>query len=459
VTIVPSDETNRYWNSRKLQCRAHQIIPGGCHTYAKGDDQFPLMSPGFIARGKGCHVWDVDGNEFIEYGMGCRAVTLGHAFEPIVDAVVESLSIGTNFSRPAAIEVQCAEELLAMIPGAEMCKFAKDGSTVTTAALKLARAHTGRDGVALCQEHPFFAIHDWFIGTTAIPAGIPKSTRDQSFTFSYNDPESLEFVFQRHPDQIAAVILEPAKYDDPKDHFLHKVREICHRHGALFILDEMITGFRWHNGGAQTVYDIEPDLSAFGKAFANGFAASALVGKREFMQAAGLYHDRQRVFALSTTHGAETPGLAAAIATMAFYRENPVIEVLAKQGQKLKDSLQHVIAEHDMTEFVQIIGKPCNLIFATADERGIGSQEFRTLLMQEMIRHGVLGPSLVLSYSHSDDDIAKTAQAFDRALPIYKAALQEGVGKYLVGPSTQMVYRDRNAPAYQTSPARDHSSN
>ena len=306
----------RYSNSRELQQKSHALIPGGCHTYAKGDDQFPLLAPGFIARGEGSHVWDVDGNEFIEYGMGCRAVTLGHAFPPVLKAAQEEMLRGTNFSRPAPIELECAEELLGMIEAAEMAKFSKEGSTATTGAVKLSRAHTGRDMVALCHDHPFFAVHDWFIGTTAIDGGIPESVKKLSVTFRYNNPESVRYLFEKHPGRIACVILEPAKYEEPRDHFLHKVQEICREHGALFVLDEMITGFRWHNGGAQHTYDIAPDLSAFGKALANGYSVSALVGKREYMELGGLYHDRERVFLLSTTHGAETHALAAAIATM-----------------------------------------------------------------------------------------------------------------------------------------------
>jgi len=253
-----------YTQSRELQVRAHQLIPGGCHTYAKGDDQFPQLSPGFIARGQGCRVWDVDGNEFIEYGMGCRAVTLGHAYAPVVEAAREEMRNGTNFTRPAAIEVECAEVLSNMVPGADMVKFAKDGSAVTSAALKLARAFTGRDHVAICADHPFFSTHDWFIGTTALDAGIPQAVKDLSLTFRYNDIDSVRALFKERPNQIAALILEPAKYEDPRDDFLHKVKDLCHEHGALFIIDEMITGFRWHNGGAQTYYGVTGDLSAYG---------------------------------------------------------------------------------------------------------------------------------------------------------------------------------------------------
>ncbi len=438
--------------SRSLQDRSHRIIPGGCHTYAKGDDQFPYLAPGFIQRGEGCHVWDVDGNEFIEYGMGCRAVSLGHAFAPVVDAVRDELSRGTNFTRPSSIEVECAEELLGMIDGAEMCKFAKDGSTVTTAALKLARAYTGRDRIALCQDHPFFSIHDWFIGTTAIDGGIPSAIRDLSLTFRYNDPESVERLFREYPEQISCVILEPAKYADPEDDFLHRVQEICRRHGALFILDEMITGFRWDNGGAQKTYGIQPDMSTFGKALANGFSLSALVGKREYMEASGIYHDRQRVFALSTTHGAETHSMAAGIATMRFYQQNQVIETLHRQGSKLDEGITSVIVEHDLQDHVKVIGRPCNLVFATRDQEGKPSQGFRCLLMQELIRNGVLGPSLVISYSHSDLDIEKTVTAFRKSLLIYRDALKNGLQQYLIGRESQVVYRPYNDDAFQQLP-------
>lgn len=427
-------------------------MPGGAHTYAKGDDQFPYLAPGFIERGQGCHVWDVDGNEFIEYGMGCRAVSLGHAFEPVVRAASDEMKRGANFTRPAKIELECSEELLGMIDGAEMCKFAKDGSTVTTAALKLARAATGRDRIALCSDHPFFAIHDWFIGTTKINAGIPKAVQDLSLTFRYNDPESLEYLFSKYPNQIACVILEPAKYEDPKDHFLHRVQEICRKHGAAFVLDEMITGFRWHNGGAQKVYDIVPDMSTFGKALANGFSLSALVGKREWMERSGLYHDQTRVFALSTTHGAETHAMAAGIATMRYYQQNPVIETLARQGTRLKEGINQVIREHQLSDFVEVIGKPCNLVFATRDPSGNPSQGFRSLLMQELIRRGVLGPSLVISYSHSNADVDHTIDAFRESLVVYRQALEEGYAKFLIGSESQVVYRDLNTPAFQAIP-------
>ena len=161
-------------NSRSAALRpsAHRLIPGGCHTYAKGDDQYPEHAPAFIARGQGCHVWDVDGNEFIEYGMGLRAVTLGHAYKPVVEAAYRQMLLGANFTRPASVEIEAAERFLDVIEGPEMVKFAKNGSDVTTAAVKLARAYAGRDLIAICRDQPFFSTDDWFIGTTEMKSGI-----------------------------------------------------------------------------------------------------------------------------------------------------------------------------------------------------------------------------------------------------------------------------------------------
>ncbi len=444
VPVFTSEHRIDFTETNKLRDRVHDLIPGGCHTYAKGDDQFPFLAPGFIARGEGSHVWDLDGNEYIEYGMGCRAVTLGHAFGPVIGAARAELAHGTNFSRPAPLELECAEQLLGMIDGADMAKFCKDGSGATTAALKIARAHTKRDKIAFCVDHPFFSTYDWFIGHTPVDAGIPQAVKDLSLTFRYNDIDSVRALFQEHPGEIAGLIMEPAKYSDPEDNFLHKVQEICHENGALFILDEMITGFRWHNGGGQKYYDIVPDLSAFGKAMANGFSVSALVGKREFMELGGLMHDQERVFLLSTTHGGETHALAAAIATMKVYQNEPVIETLDRQGQRLRDGLDQAIRAHGLGEYVEVLGKPCCQVLISRGPDKKPSQEFRTLMLQETIRRGVLMLSLVTCYSHSDEDIDNTITAIDESLYVYKKALEEGVEKYLVGPPSKSVYRTFN---------------
>lgn len=429
----------------RQSARARTLIPGGCHTYAKGDDQYPVSAPGFIARGKGCHVWDLDGREYIEYGMGLRAVTLGHAFEPVVAAAMEQLPLGSNFTRPAPVEVECAERLVSLIDAADQVKFAKDGSTVVTASLRLARAFTARDRVVHCRDHPFFSYNDWFIGSYAMSAGIPRQHRELVSTFRYNDLESLARLFARYSGEIACVVMEPERDVPPEEGFLQGVRELTREHGALLVFDEMITGFRWDIGGAQRVHGIEPDLSAFGKALANGFSVSALAGKREVMQLGGWDHDRERVFLLSTTHGAETHALAAATATMNFYAENDVIGRLHAQGRRLQEGCTQVARAHGLQDHFQVTGRPCNLVYVTRDADGRPSQEFRTLFMQEMLKSGILGPSFVVSYSHSDDDIDRTVEAVSRALEPYAAGLNEGIDRVLTSRPVRPVDR-RLAP-------------
>lgn len=432
----------RFDRSIALQEKFHRLIPGGSHTYAKGDDQFPEFMPPYIVRGEGCRVWDADGNEFIEYGMGGRSVGLGHAYPPVIEAAARQMRLGANFIRPAVLEVETAEEFLSMIPGAEMVKFGKNGSDATSAAIRLARAVTGRSLVAIA-DHPFFSIDDWFIGSTAMPAGVPPETRALTLKFKYNDLESLEALFRAHPDDIACVIMEPEKERPPVDGFLHKARELCHRHCALFILDEMITGFRWHNGGAQTFHDIVPDLSTFGKAMGNGFAVSALAGKREFMRLGGFDHDRERVFLLSVTHGAESHALAATRAVMQIYRSEPVVETLWARGAQLANGINQAIDTHGLRGHVEVMGRPCCLVFGTRDLDRNPSQPFRTLMLQELLKRGILASSIVVGYAHSEADIRQTVDAFDGALAVYRRALDEGVERYLVGRPVKPVFRPR----------------
>lgn len=433
----------RYDRSRALAARLAALVPGGSHTYAKGPDQYPAMSPGVLARGLGCHVWDADDNEFIEYGMGLRAVGLGHTYPAVVEAVRASLDLGTNFTRPSVLELECAERFLDVIPTAEMVKFTKDGSTATSGALKLARKATGRDLVAICADHPFFSYDDWFISTTTADGGIPSHEARRSVPFGFNDLASVEAAFDAHGDQIAAVFLEPVRTDAPAPGFLEGIRQLCDRHGAVLVFDEMITGFRYDLHGAQHRYGVIPDLSTFGKALANGFSLSALAGRRELMMLGSREREQDDVFLLSTTHGAESTGLAAAIATIDVYRSEPVIEHLYRQGQRLADGLTELAVRHGLTDHVFPVGFPCNLLFATRGPDGEPSQEFRTLLLQETIQRGVIMPSLVVSYSHTDADIDRTLSALDGALSVYARAMDEGVEHYLVGESSRMVYSRR----------------
>ncbi|MGB9067692.1 MAG: glutamate-1-semialdehyde 2,1-aminomutase [Candidatus Acidiferrales bacterium] len=438
---LTASEPKAFSKSRALLPKAHRLIPGGGHTYAKGDDQYPEQAPAFIAHGKGCHVWDLDGNEFIEYGMGLRAVTLGHAFGPVIEAAHRQMQLGINFNRPAKIEVDLAEEMLQLIDGADMVKFAKNGSDVTTAAVKVARAYTGRDLVAICGDQPFFSTDDWFIGSTEMNAGIPRAVIEMTLKFRYNELDSLRELFDQHPSRIACVLMEAEAAVPPASGYLKAVKELCEDRGAVLIFDEMITGFRWHLGGAQRFHDVVPHLSTFGKAMGNGFAIAALAGKREIMRLGGLDHDQPRVFLLSTTHGAETHTLAASLETLRIYRELGVIEFLWKQGERLRAGVNQVVARHGISNHFGLTGRPCNLIYQTKDAQGKPSQSFRTLFLQELIRGGILAPSFVVSFSHSNADIDTTIDVIDRSLGIYAKALEDGVHNYLVGRPVKPVNR------------------
>ncbi|HEY6793301.1 MAG TPA: glutamate-1-semialdehyde 2,1-aminomutase [Kineosporiaceae bacterium] len=420
-------------SSRRMDRRLHDVIPGGAHTYAKASDQYPEGLAPVIVRGQGAHVWDVDGNRYLEYGSGLRSVTLGHAHPRVTAAVTRQLALGSNFTRPAAIELQAAEALLALLPRAQMVKFAKNGSDATTAAVRLARAVTGRNLVAICRDHPFFSVDDWFIGATAMPAGIPASVREQTLTFGYGDLEGTRAMLEQHTGQVACLVLEAMTQIPPPPGWFAGLRRLCDEHGTLLVLDEMITGFRYAFGGAQDLVDADPDLSTFGKAMGNGFAVSALAGRREYMRRGGLDHDQERVFLLSTTHGAETHALAAHLAVIETHREEDVVGALDQRGRQLASRLTAAIEAADVADHLLVLGPPCNLVHATLDAEGQRSQPFRTLFLAELLERGVLAPSFVVSTAVSEDDIEHTAQAVYEAGRVYRKALDEGVQAHLRG--------------------------
>ena len=435
---------DRFARSRAHQARAHALIPGGAHTYAKGDDQLPEGMPVVLARGQGCHVWDVDGNEYIEYGMGLRAVTLGHAEPRVNRAARRAMDAGLNFTRPAAIELEAAEVLADLVPCAERVKFCKDGSSATTAAVKLARAATGRDLVAVCAAHPFLSQDDWFIGTTPMDAGVPEAVKALTVSFPYGDAQALRDLFGRHPGQIAAVVMEATRGADDPTAYMAEVREACQASGAVFVLDEMITGFRWHARGAGYLFDVQPDLATFGKALANGFSASALVGRADLMDLGGLDTPEARVFLLSATHGAETVALGAAAEAMRITRDEDAPATMHRQGARLRRGVAEAVARHGLGDHFGTAGRDCNLVFYTRDAAGEASQPFRTLFLQECVSRGLLAPSFVVSAAHTDADIDKSVEIVDEALAVYAQAIDAGTTDgFLRGRPVQPVFRPR----------------
>lgn len=425
--------------------RLNDVIPGGCHTYSRGDDQYPSNAPQIFEKGKGAYLYTPKGEKFLDYGMALRAVTLGYGEENVANAAIEQIWKGNNLTRASLVELEAAEAFVDLIPSIDMVKFAKNGSTVTSAAIKMARAYTGRKYIVRCFDHPFFSYDDWFIGDTPLTRGIPQEHYALTLNFRYNDITSLKVLFEKYPNQIAGVILEPATSSHPIDEFLYKVKELCHKNGALFILDEMITGFRWHLQGAQVYYDIEPDLCTFGKGMANGFSVAALAGKREFMRIGGIKEEgAERVFLTSTTHGAEMCGLGALIRTIQFYKENNVVGHMWNYGRKLIRGMNEIAKEFSISECFEVGGIECSPNYITRDANKNISLAFRTLFSQEMIRNGVLMPWIAVSYSHTDVELEKTLEATREALKVYSKALNDGVEKHLQGAVIKPVFRKYN---------------
>ncbi len=450
----------------ELRRRLHRAIPGGAHTYSRGDDQFPAIAPPLLARGKGAYVWDTQGNRFLDYGMGLRAITIGYADDRVNAAAIRQIEAGVNLTRASLIELQAAELVCDTIDSAEMVKFGKNGSNVTTAAVKIARAFTGRRYVCIPRQHPFFSFDDWFIGTTALKRGVDAPQVASTLVFDYNDLGSLEALFAQHPGEIGAVMMEPATHIVPcggcptmadwpatpcaacpqrGGSFIHQVRDLTTKEGALLILDEMITGFRWHLKGAQHFFGVTPDLSTFGKAMANGFSLAAVTGRREVMEVGSI--DRpgmERTFLLSTTHGGEMPALGAFIEATRINAEEDVAGQLWAYGAKLRDGFAAVSVRHGLSDHVLTEGPAIALNYITRGPDGAPSLAMRTLFAQEMLKRGVMMPWISFSQAHGPTELALTLDALDGALGVYKQALESGVEAFLDGPAIKPVFRTHN---------------
>jgi glutamate-1-semialdehyde 2,1-aminomutase len=450
---------NNIYYSKKI----NSLIPGGAHTYSRGDDQFPINAPSILDRGKGPYVWSFDNKKYLDYGMGLRSVTLGYANKEINDSVFKEIKKGNNLTRASLTELEAAETLMDIMPNADMVKFAKNGSNVTTAAIKLARAYTKKRYVFVPKEHPFFSFDDWFIGSTMIKKGIPKDYHKYTKTFNYGDINSLVKLFKEHKDDVAAVILEPSttltpcqlechnrlKYNKNcncgKLNFLQYVEKITKENKALFILDEMITGFRFHLKGAQNYFNVSPDLSTFGKGMANGFSVAALTGRREIMSLGGIKElNSERTFLLSSTHGAEMVSLRALISTIKFYKRNNVCKHLWEYGLSLKTIFEKEIINNDLSGYIELEGLPVLMNYKTLNSEKKICLKMRTLFNQEMIKNNVLMPWISPSFSHGKRELSITQKALSKTLKIYRKALNDGVENYLVGPSIKPVFRKFN---------------
>jgi glutamate-1-semialdehyde aminotransferase/spore coat polysaccharide biosynthesis protein SpsF (cytidylyltransferase family) len=410
------DAMHRYYHSEELLNRALKVIPLGSQTFSKSKTQYPYgVSPYFIDRGLGSHVWDVDGHEYIDFVNALASITLGYGDADVTHAVQQQLSQGTIFSLSHSIEVEVAEKIIELVPCAEMVRFGKNGSDATSGAIRIARAYTGRDRIAVCGYHGW---HDWYIGSTSRNLGIPKEVQDLTHTFTYNHLDSLKDLLEQYPNEFAAVILEPMNVVYPNPGFLEGLRELTHETGCVLIFDETITGFRYGTGGAQECFGVTPDLTTLGKGIANGYPLSAIVGRRDLMNV------MEDIF-FSSTFGGETLSLAAALATLNKLQSHGVIDALIQKGEWIITEVNHLIKKHQVQDFISISGHP-TWSFLLINAIGDYSQaQLKTLFLQEVFKRGILTLGTHnLSYSHSDQDLHKLIEVYDQVFPILKESIE-----------------------------------
>jgi glutamate-1-semialdehyde aminotransferase len=422
MTEYPTDQDRpRSLNrSDALLNRARDLIPGCTQTGSKGPTHWVQgVVPTHLQHGEGSHVWDVDGNEYIDYVSSLGPIVLGHDYPAVTDAVTAQIQGGTMFSLPHPLQVEVAEQLRELVPCAEMVRFAKNGNDATTLAAKLARAHTGREVIATQGYHGW---SDTWMGATAMNRGIPEGVKHKTVQFEYNDIESLERIFDDHPGDVAAVVTTPVNLTPPENDFLERVREITEREGALLVFDEVLTGFRFAVGGAQEFFDVVPDLGCFAKGLANGYPISTIAGRRDVMK---IIEDED--FFFSQTYAGETVSLTAANVCISVFENEPVIDHLFAQGEKLRNGYNDLATDHGLDGRTECRGYPPRSVASFRDEHGNTDAELKSLFIQECLKRGVLFSGTHLpNYSHTDADIERTLAVYDEAMAVLADAVETG---------------------------------
>ena len=398
----------RYKRSTKFLNHAEALIPLGSQTFSKSRTQYPVgISPLFMHKAKGCHTWDIDGNKYIDLVSSLASVTLGYQNPVVNSAVRKQLRKGTIFSLPGKLEYDVAKQIVDLVPSAESVRFGKNGSDATSAAIRIARAFTGRKIVAVCGYHGW---QDWFIGSTNRNKGVPKEISDLTKTFTFNDLVSLNQIFMSHPGNVAVVILEPMNSTWPIENFLSEIRRMCSENGAILVFDETITGFRFAKGGAQELFNVIPDLTTLGKGLANGFPLSAVVGKREIMG------EMSEVF-FSGTFGGELLSLAAANEVLRMYQQEDIIGQLTAAGELLNELTNEEIVENNLHDVLSLSGHPTWNFLNWRDHEAATSLEIKTYFMQECFKEGilVLGTHNVTTM-HTKKIVKEIASAYSKIL-------------------------------------------
>jgi glutamate-1-semialdehyde aminotransferase/spore coat polysaccharide biosynthesis protein SpsF (cytidylyltransferase family) len=423
-------------NSQAWLARSRKVIPGCAQTFSKGYTQYVEgAAPIFLQRGKGCRVWDVDGNEYIDYVQGLLPNILGYANEEVDRAAAAQVAEGHSFTLPHPLEVQLAERLTQLIPCAEMVRFGKNGSDATSGAVRAARAFTGRDRIACCGYHGW---QDWYIGSTTRNAGVPAGVRALTHPFRYNDVSSLEKLLGEHPGEFAAVIMEPTNFESPAPGFLQGVKDLAQRHSALLIFDEICSGFHFGLGGAQKLLGVTPDLACFGKAMGNGFPISCIVGRADVMRVF------EEIF-FSFTFAGEVASMAAAMKVLDILENTDALARMEANGRTLQNAFNALAKEAGLADRLKAVAHPAWSLLKFRDSDGNDSQLVKSLFQQEAVKRGVLLLATHnLSAAHDLADIHQTLEAYAEVFKTLSGWLHDpDPARFLEGPVIQPVFRVR----------------
>lgn len=420
-------------NTNALLERELKVSPLAAQTYSKSYRYFCRgIAPSFMDHGEGCYIYDVDGNRFIDFICALGPITVGYNDPRVNEAVIKQVGKFASGSLQSVLEVELAEKLCEIIPCAEMVRFVKNGGDATTAAVRLARAFTGRDVVLMSGYH---GMHDWSIGASENNRGVPKAVCDLTVNFKYNDLEDLEQKLRDH--EVAAVILEPIQSNGPKEGYLDSVKELAHKYGAILIFDEVVSGFHYALGGAQELYQVTPDLVAFGKGMANGYPISAVAGRRDLLE-----QIEQGVF-VSTTFGGDSVAMAASLATIRILSEQGFYEHITRIGTLLRDGIRERIDAYDLGGILSVSGLPAH---CGVDFEGHGSLSYldiQSVYSQTMIQNGILVFAIYfLNSNHTETEVKAYLDATDQAFRLIRKAVDEdSVKGILAGGKVDPVFK------------------
>lgn len=402
--------------SNELLEREIKVSPLASQTFSKSYRYFCKgVAPSFMDYGKGCYIYDVDGNKFIDYMCALGPITVGYN-NPIVNkAVIKQVKKFSSGSLQSELEVQLAEKLCQIIPCAEMVRFVKNGGDATTAAIRLARAYTGHDLILMSGYH---GMHDWSIGASENNRGVPKAVCELTKTFKYNDLEDIKAKLEENKGQVAAVILEPIQSNGPDNGYLQSLKELTHQYGALLIFDEVVSGFRYALGGASELYSVIPDLASFGKGMGNGYAISAVVGRKDLLQ-----QIEEGVF-VSTTFGGDSVPMAAALATISILEKPGYYKHINKIGTMLKEGIEELIQKYMLQNVLSVSGMPAHCGIAFDGCGNLSYLDIQSIYSQVMIENGILVFAIYnLNGSHTEKEAKAYLDATDKAFALIRKAV------------------------------------